>query len=70
MLGTIFAAIMKVATKVAICLYVNKIVLTAKIAEYKLLVVYSAKNIVMVTRTIGLAVNPSQSKVTTQSIEA
>ena len=63
------AAIMKVTTKVAICLYVNKMVLTATMAEYKLEVAHSAPNIIMVTRTIGLAVKPSQSKVATQSME-
>ena len=53
------AAIMKVYTKVAIYLYVNKMVLTATMAEYKLEVAHSALNIVTVTRTFVLAVKPS-----------
>ena len=69
MLGIAIAAIMKVPPKVAVCLYVNKMVLTTTMAEYKLEVARSALNIITVTRTIGLAVKPSQSKVTTQSIE-
>ena len=50
---------MKVTSKVGICFYVNKIVLTTTMAEYKLEVVYSVPSIIMVTRTIGLAVKPS-----------
>ena len=60
---------MKVTTRVAMHLYVNKMVLTATMAEYSLGVAYSALNTIMVTSTIGLAVKPSQSKVTTQKIE-
>ena len=57
------AAILKVTTKMAICLYVNRMVLTATMAEYKLGVAHSALNTIMVTSTIGLVVKPSQSKV-------
>ena len=60
---------MKVTTKVAIRLYVNRMVLTATMAEYKLGVAYSAPNTIMVTSTIGLAVKPSQNKVATQLME-
>ena len=68
-LGTTIAAIMKVTTKVAICLHINKMVSTAIIAEYKLDVALSAPNIIIVTNTIRLAVGSSQSKVNTQSME-
>ena len=51
------------------CSYVNKMVLTATIAEYKLKVVNSALNIIMVTRAIGLAIKPSHPKVATQSVK-
>ena len=60
------AAIMKITTKVAIRLYVNKMVLTATMAEYKLEVAHSAQNPIVVTRVIGLAVKPNQIKVDTQ----
>ena len=60
---------MKVTTKVAICLYVNKIMLISSIAEYKLEVAHSALNIIIIIRIIGVAVKPSQNKVATQSIE-
>ena len=63
------AAIMKVTAKVAICLYVNKMLLTTAMAEYELEVAYSAPSIIMVTSTIRLDVKFSQSKVTTQSME-
>ena len=63
------AAIMKVNTKVVICLNVNKMVLTATMADYQLEVAYSAPNIITATRTIGLDVRPSQNKVTTQLME-
>ena len=56
MLGMTIAIIMKLTTKVAICLYMNKMVLTAIIAEYKLEVAYSALSISMATRTIRLAI--------------
>ena len=69
MLGTTVAAIMKVTSKVAICLYINKMVLTATMAEYKLGVAHSAPITITVTSTIGLDVKPSQSKVATQSME-
>ena len=69
MLGITVAAIMKVNNKVAICLYVKKIVLTATMAKCKLKVAHSAPNIITVTRTIGLAIKPSQSKVATWSME-
>ena len=59
MLGVAIAAIMKVTTKVAIRLYVNKMMLTAIMAEHKLEAAHSALLIIMVTRTIGLAVKPS-----------
>ena len=63
------AVIVKVTTKVAICLYVNKMVLTATMAVDKLEVSHRTLNIFMVTRTIGLAVKPSQIKVATQLVE-
>ena len=53
------AAIMKVTTDVPIHLYANRLVLTARIAEYKLGVAHSAQNTTMVLGTIGLAVKPS-----------
>ena len=53
------AAILNVTTKVAIHLYVKKMVLAAIMAEYKLEVAYIAPNIFMFTSTIGLAVKPS-----------
>ena len=53
------AAIIKVTTKVALCLYVNKIVLTATMAEHKLEVAKSETNNIMATNTIWLAVKPS-----------
>ena len=60
---------MKVTNKVAICPYVDKMVFTATLTEYKLQIAYSTPNIITVARTIGLAVKPSQIKVTTQSVE-
>ena len=63
------SAITKVIIKVNIYLYINKIVLTAKIAEYKLEVTHSALNIIIVIRIIGLAIKPSQTMVATQSVE-
>ena len=60
---------MKVTTKVAICLCINTMVLTATMAEYKLEVAYRAPSIIMVTKSIGLADKPIQSKVATQSME-
>ena len=68
-LETTIAAVMKVTTKVAICLYINKMVLTAKMTEYKLEVTHSALNTITLTSTIGLAVKPSQNKVASQSME-
>ena len=62
----IVVVIIKVSSKVAICLYINKMVLTETLAEYKLGVAYSALNIIIVTRTIRLAVKSSQSKVVTR----
>ena len=58
---------MKVTTKVTICLHVNKMVYTAKMAEYKWEAAYSAPVIIMIASNIGQAVKPSQSKVTIQS---
>ena len=49
-LGMTIAAIMKVTTKVAICLYANKIVLTATMAEHKLEVAHSVSLVIMVTK--------------------
>ena len=66
---TTISAIMKVTTEIAICLYINRMVLTAKIAEYKLGVAHSAPNTITATSTIGLAVKPRQSKLATQSME-
>ena len=51
------------------CSYVKKMVLTATMAEYKLTVTHGAINIVTVTRIIGLAIKPSQTKVATCSVE-
>ena len=59
MLGTTVAAIIKVTTKVDICLYVNNMVLTAKMADYKLEVAHSTQHIIMVIRTTALIVKPS-----------
>ena len=69
MLGTTVTTIIKVITKVTICLHVNKIVSTATIAEYKQEAAHSAPIIVTFTSTIGQAIKPSQSKVATQSME-
>ena len=69
MLGTTIATIMKVTTKVVICPCIGKIVFTATMAEYKLEVAYSGPSIIMVAKMIGLAIKPSQIKVTTQSVE-
>ena len=69
MLGTSIAAVMKITTKLAICLCVNKMVLTDTMTEYKLEVAHSELNTIMVTSTIGLAAKPSQSKIATQSME-
>ena len=63
------AAIINVTFKEAICLYVNKMVLTATMAEYKLKVAHSALHVFTITRTIGLVVKPRQSKVTVQAVE-
>ena len=68
-LGTTVTAIMKVTTKVTICLNVNKMVSTATMAEYKQKAAHSTPAIITVTSTIGQAVKPSQSKVATQSME-
>ena len=56
MLGTTIAANMKVTTDVAFCLYVDMMVFTVIIAEYKAEVAYSEPNILMVVRIIGLPV--------------
>ena len=48
------------------CLYVNKMVLTGTMAEYKLEVTHSAPNKIMVTRTSGLAIKSSQYKASTR----
>ena len=63
------AAIRKLTPKVAICFYVNKMVLTATMAKYKLQVAPSIPNIIAVIRTTGLAVKPSQINITIQSVE-
>ena len=60
---------MKVNTKVLICLYVNRMLLTATMSEYNLGAAHNAPVIIMFTSTIGLSVKPSQSKVATQSME-
>ena len=61
MLGTTVSAIIKVTTKVDICLYVNKMVLTTTMAEYKLELAHSIPHTITVTRTIGLVVlNPAK----------
>ena len=59
MLGTTVATSIKATTKVAICLFVSKMVSNAKIVEYKLEVAYSAPITIMVTSTIGLAIKPA-----------
>ena len=64
------ATITKVTTKLVMYSYVNKMVLTATIADYKLEVAHSALNTIMVLGTIGLAIKPSQTKATTQSVES
>ena len=69
MLGTIVAAIVKVTSKVAIWLYVHRMMLTATMAEYELEVAHSAPHIIVITRTIGLVVKPGQSKVATRAVE-
>ena len=69
MLGITIAITIKVTTKLSSCLYVNKMVLIATMAEYKLGVAHNALNTIMVTSTIGLAIKPSQSMVATQSME-
>ena len=56
MLGTTVAAIIKVTTKVDVCSYADKIVLTARMAEYKLEFAYSILSIIVVIRNIGLAI--------------
>ena len=63
------AAIMKVATKVTICLHINKMLSTTKIAEKKQEAAHNAPIIIMVTSTIGLDAKPSQNKVATQSMK-
>ena len=68
-LVTTVGAIIKVTTKVSIRLYVNIMVLTAIVAEYKWGVAHGAPNTIMVISTIGLAIKPSQSKVVTQLIK-
>ena len=60
MLGTTVPTIIKVITKVSIRLYVSKIMLTYTVDEYELEVAHSAPSIITVTRTIGLAIKPSQ----------
>ena len=69
MLGATIAAIMKGTTKLAIYPYIDKMVFTTAIAEYKLEVACSGPNIVTVVRIIGLPIKPSQIKVTTQSVK-
>ena len=57
------AAFMTITTKVAMYSYVNKIVLKAIMAEYKLVVTHSVPNFFMFIGTIGLTIRPSQTKV-------
>ena len=59
MLGTTIFAIANISAKVAMCSYVNKMVLAATMAEYKLEFTHSVLNIITFTRTIGLAIKPS-----------
>ena len=51
--------IRKVTTKVAICLYIHKMVLITTIAEHKLKVAHSISDITTVTKSIGLGIKPS-----------
>ena len=69
MLGITIVTITKVTSKVAMCSHMNKMVLTAKMAEHKFEVAYSILNIVIFTRKIGLAIKPNQTKVATRSVE-
>ena len=69
MLGTSIAATTKVTTKVDMCSNGYKMVVTTTIAEYKLEFTHKIPNIIIVTKTIGLAIKPSQTKVTTRSME-
>ena len=69
MLGTTIAATTKVTTKVDICSNGYKMVATTTIAECKLEFTHNIPNIIIVTKTIGLAIKPSQTKVTTRSVE-
>ena len=46
--GIDIVTIMKVTTKVAICLYVHQMVLPARMAEYKLDIASSARNSITV----------------------
>ena len=69
LLGISIAAFTKVSAMVAMCLYINKNVLTATLAEYKLVVSKSALSIIMVIRTFGLASRPSQTRVAIWSVE-
>ena len=63
------AAITKITTKVAMCLYVNKMVLTTTMAKYKLEFSNNAPNIIIVTRYFGLPITSSQTKVSTRLVE-
>ena len=69
MLGTTIATIIKVTTKVAICPSVDKMVFTAKISEYKLEDANNGWNIIIIIKTIGLAVKASQIKLASQLVE-
>ena len=62
------AFIVKVTTNMAMCLYMHKMVLPATIAEYKLEVTHSILNVIIII-IIGLAIKPSQSKLTTWSVK-
>ena len=64
-LGTAVATI----TKVAMCSYVNKMLLIATMAEYKLEVSYNIPSIIMITRTTGMAISSSQTKVSTWPVQ-
>ena len=59
MLGATIA-ITKVTSKVAICSYVNKILLNTTMAEYKLEFAYSIPNIIAVIKTMTKILNPAK----------
>ena len=69
MLKITIAVIIIATAKVALCLYMWKMVLTAAMAEYKLEFSYKAPTIIVVVKTIEVAIKPSQTKVATHSVE-